>query len=323
MGEGKSKILPFNAFITMQITALLGCGLTFLSIRILETYGLMLFIGIPFFIGFLSLFLNSPGLDKSKGQIASVAAGGVFLMCLYMFLFAIDGAICIILLMPLAFFSAMLGVAVAHLIASRFKGDKSNNISILIVLILTPALLGFEAHIDPRPPLRKIITSVEVDADIEKVWDLVVEFPEISPPDELMFKLGISYPINARIEGEGEGAIRFCNFSTGSFVEPITKWQKPTLLQFDVKVSPEPMKETSIYANLQTPHLHDIVSSEKGQFRLVVLDSGKTLLEGTTWYRHDMWPNWYWGPISDEIIHTIHRRVLNHIKVCAEQTVKE
>ena len=120
-------------------------------------------------------------------------------------------------------------------------------------------------------------------------------------------------------EGRGVGAIRYCNFSTGSFVEPITTWQEPTLLQFDVKENPVPMKETSIYANLEPPHLHHIVISERGQFKLTKLKNGKTLLEGTTWYRHDMWPNWYWGPMSDGIIHTIHRRVLTNIKAKAEK----
>lgn len=321
MTEEKKKkgFLPLNAFLTMQVSALFACGLTFLSIKILESYGLMLFIGIPVCLGMLTVFLYSYNEDKLPGKTTGVSFGGTFFMCLYMFLFAIDGLVCIILLMPLALGAAALGTLIGFILLKKLRGDKSKNITLMLVLICTPALLAFEAGINPTPPLRKIVTSVEVSADINEVWDLVVEFPEIEKPQELMFKLGISYPVNAKIEGEGVGAIRYCNFSTGSFVEPITNWTKPTLLQFDVKESPEPMKETSIYANLETPHLHDIVISERGQFRLVEQENGKTLLEGTTWYRHDMWPNWYWGPLSDEIIHTIHRRVLNHIKKHAEK----
>ena len=315
----KEGLLPLSGFITMQVCALVACGLTFLSIRVLETYGLMLFIGTPFCLGFMTPILYSYREDKALGRICGTSAGGVFFMCLYMFLFAIDGAVCIILLMPLAMGASAFGTLLGYILLKKLNGDRSKNISLMLVLIMTPALLAFEAKINPTPPLRKIVTSVEVEADINEVWDLVVAFPEIEEPDELMFKLGISYPVNAKIEGEGVGAIRYCNFSTGSFVEPITNWTKPTLLQFDVKESPMPMKETSIYANLETPHLHDIVSSEKGQFRLRELANGKTVLEGTTWYRHDMWPNWYWGPLSDEIIHTIHRRVLNHIKIHAEK----
>ena len=58
--------------------------------------------------------------------------------------------------------------------------------------------------------------------------------------------------------------------------------------------------------------------SERGQFRLVRLPSGHTLLEGTTWYHHGMWPVAYWQVWSDYIIHAIHLRVLKHIKESAE-----
>ncbi|MEZ6014545.1 MAG: hypothetical protein R3F49_05485 [Planctomycetota bacterium] len=45
--------------------------------------------------------------------------------------------------------------------------------------------------------------------------------------------------------------------------------------------------------------------------------AGRVLLEGTTWYTHDLTPAWYWGPISDRLIHRIHRRVLDHIATVA------
>jgi hypothetical protein len=57
--------------------------------------------------------------------------------------------------------------------------------------------------------------------------------------------------------------------------------------------------------------------SERGQFRLIEHD-GKVTLEGTTWYHHDLSPAWYWGPMSDIIIHHIHERVLGHIKRTVE-----
>ena len=43
-----------------------------------------------------------------------------------------------------------------------------------------------------------------------------------------------------------------------------------------------------------------------------------TLLEGITWFTHTLSPQWYWGPISDYMIHRIHERVLNHIKRTVE-----
>lgn len=88
---------------------------------------------------------------------------------------------------------------------------------------------------------------------------------------------------------------------------------EPRLLAFDVSESPPPLKELSFHEELDAPHLHGHMASEKGQFRLIQQD-GKVVVEGTTWYRHSLAPQWYWAPITDVMIHRIHERVLNHIE---------
>ena len=185
-----------------------------------------------------------------------------------------------------------------------------------------PGLVAFDQNTSPPPPLRTVTTSVVIHAPIERVWHTVIAFPEISEPLNGIFRLGIAYPIKARIEGSGIGAIRYCEFSTGSFVEPITAWQAPTLLGFDVSSSPPPMKELSLYEKIEAPHLHGYMSSHRGQFRLIP-QGDQVVLEGSTWFTHSLSPQWYWGPISDYMIHCIHERVLNHIKRTAEINFSE
>jgi len=145
----------------------------------------------------------------------------------------------------------------------------------------------------------------------------VIAFPKIAPPENWLFKTGVAYPIEAEIKGTGEGAIRYCRFSTGDFVEPITKWNNPHLLAFDVIKNPMPIKEFSIYSDLHTNHSHGHMTSKKGQFELIQ-KGDLVLLRGTTWYRHSILPEFYWGAISDFIIHKVHIRVLNHIKQHSE-----
>ena len=78
--------------------------------------------------------------------------------------------------------------------------------------------------------------------------------------------------------------------------------------------NPSPMQEWTPYDEIHPPHLEGFLESEGGQFRLVELPTGGTRLEGTTWYRHSLWPAAYWQLWSDELIHRIHMRVLKHIK---------
>ena len=97
----------------------------------------------------------------------------------------------------------------------------------------------------------------------------MVAFPPIASPPDGIFRLGVAYPLSARINGSGVGAIRYCTFSTGSFVEPITSWEPPHLIAFDVTSSPEPMQEFSPYRDLHAPHLKDYMVSHHGEFRIL------------------------------------------------------
>jgi hypothetical protein len=173
--------------------------------------------------------------------------------------------------------------------------------------------MGFEYAIGPAATVRSVTTSVEINAMPEGVWQNVIAFSTLDKPTELVFKTGIAYPINAIIDGHGIGAVRHCNFTTGSFVEPITVWDEPHLLRFSVDEQPEPMKEISPY-NIHPNHLHGYWVSKQGQFKLTQLPNGHTLLEGTTWYANKIKPDFYWTIWSDYIVHAIHKRVLQHIK---------
>ena len=173
--------------------------------------------------------------------------------------------------------------------------------------------MAFEDNFKQAEGLRSVTTTIEIDASPELVWKNVIAFPQLKEPTEFIFKTGISYPINATITGEGIGAVRHCNFSTGSFVEPITVWDKPNFLKFSVEEQPEPMKEISFY-DIHPTHLHGYWISKQGQFRLIALPNGHTLLEGTTWYINKIKPDFYWTLWSDYIVHKIHHRVLEHIR---------
>ena len=189
-----------------------------------------------------------------------------------------------------------------------------------MLFLLMPVFVGLDAR--SQHPLFEVRSSVEIAAPIETVWQNVVSFSDLPKPQEWYFKAGIAYPKRARIEDSGPTAIRYCEFSTGPFVEPIEVWQEPTLLRFRVTENPAPMEEWSPYSKVTPRHLHGYLVSEKGQFELISLGKNRTLLKGTTWYRHGLSPAHYWRLWSDAIIHRIHMRVLNHIRTLSEDSTK-
>jgi hypothetical protein len=190
----------------------------------------------------------------------------------------------------------------------------------MIFLFLSiPVLMSFENKYGDTMPLRSVTTSIEIDASPEDVWENIIAFPPLKQPGEFIFRTGIAYPTGATISGKGVGAVRHCNFSTGCFVEPVTVWNEPSLLAFNVDDQPEPMKELSLY-DIHPNHLHGYWVSQKGQFKLTSLENGHTLLEGTTWYYNRIKPDLYWTIWSDYIVHKIHYRVLEHIKSNSEKS---
>ena len=231
------------------------------------------------------------------------------------FLFAFEGAICIAMAIPLGLLVGLLGAAVGRAIA--LSGRRAISPALSAILLL-PISAVFEPPGGTGRILHEVQSSVVIDAPPERVWEHVIAFQPIPQPSEMIFRLGIAYPRYARIAGAGIGAVRYCVFSTGEFVEPITNWEPGKRLGFDVVSSPSPLSELSFYANLSPPHLYGYLRSRRGEFRLVPLPGGRTRLEGSTWYEIQMAPEAYWQLWSDFFIHQIHRRVLEHIKLEVE-----
>lgn len=188
--------------------------------------------------------------------------------------------------------------------------------SVAILLLLPPAGIPWDIH--ATPPVFEVRTEVTIASAPERIWKHVIAFPDLPEPEEWYFRAGLAYPKRAWVDGSGPGATRYCEFSTGPFVEPIEVWDAPNLLRFRVTENPAPMQEWSPYAQMLPEHLHGYMISKQGQFRLTRLAENRTLLEGTTWYQHGLWPAEYWRWWSDAVIHRIHLRVLNHIRELAE-----
>jgi hypothetical protein len=216
--------------------------------------------------------------------------------------------------LPLAAPLALLGALVGRSLA--IARTPAAGMAMLLVIMPAGSLLDRTVDTDA---VRVVTTSVDVHAAPSRVWQRVVSFPDITERPGWPFRLGLAYPLRARIEGTGVGAIRNCEFTTGSFREPITAWQEPSRLAFDVTDQPAPLREWSPYSQVYAPHLEGFFRTTHGEFRLVPLPDGGTRLEGRTWYVLRMAPAAYWTPITDAILHRIHRRVLRHIAILAEQ----
>jgi hypothetical protein len=303
-GEGLGGVLRSTATATLVGIAMMG-----LSVVWLRGYGASLFLGTPFVMGFVAGFLFNR--DGAQSPLATLGVAYLTLLVVagLIALLALEGLVCLLMALPLALLLASLGAILGRQIA--LDGRRAPAVTCLVVAL--PLLTGFEAT-GLHTRLREVRSEVEIDAPVESVWGNVVGISELPPPSELVFRLGIAYPLRARIHGSGVGAVRTCEFSTGPFVEPITVWDPPRRLGFDVRSQPPTMQEWSPYQHVDAPHLVEGLKTERGEFRLVALGPHRMRLEGSTWYRNNLFPQLYWNLWSDAFIHRIHARVLEHVR---------
>ena len=306
-----------SAVAAMVIVGLAGTGLACLSTTILQSYGWGLFVSLPFAMGLVSVLIYTTSQERSFESCIGVATLPVVFAGLLIFSLNVEGAICILMAAPIGIVLAVFGGFVGCTIVYN-RTIPLSPVAMVLVLASVPFTMGMEKRAVGAPPLMSVTTSVVIDAPPEMVWPNVVSFTTIPEQRDWILHTGVAYPIKARIDGRGVGAIRHCIFSTGEFVEPIEVWDQNHLLRFSVAGQPEPMEELSPYPSLKPAHLHGYLVSREGELRLTALPGGKTLLEGTTWYTDRIWPSRYWQVWSDMIIHHIHLRVLNHIKNLSE-----
>lgn len=294
----------------------IALGMVGVSIYLFNVYGASIFLGAPVIMGAVAGVIYNAALPRSVsasislGMLTVVLAGGALLV------FALEGIICIAMAAPIAVPLGGLGGVIGKVIAETTIRPVQGMAAVVLVL---PAWAGVESFAAPKREFV-VLTVLDVDAPIDRVWRNVIKFPDLAPPEEWYFRLGIACPLKARIEGRGVGATRHCIFTTGTFVEPITAWDEPRLLAFDVAEQPPPMFELSPYRHVHPPHLHGTLRSTRGEFRLRTLPDKRTRLEGRTWYEFDMFPHAYWTLWSDLLIHRIHDRVLDHVRQLSEST---
>jgi uncharacterized membrane protein YhaH (DUF805 family) len=301
------------ALVAALATGLAATAFVAFATRSLADYGWGVFVALPFAQGLFAVWLVGARAGRVLGIAGAVgvAVASVAVTAGLLVAFAFEGVVCLALAaplaVPLAAFGGLAGRAILTLPHRRAAALVAGLVSMPI------AFLGAMPSPTRDAPRYAVVSSVIVDAPPERVWPHVIAFAPLAPPAELAFRMGIAYPMRAHIDGSGRGAIRYCEFSTGTFVEPITAWEPARRLAFGVARNPPPMRELSPWGAIDAPHLTHFLVADAGEFRLDPLPGGRTELVGTTWYRHHLYPAAYWRWWSDAIIHRIHLRVLEHV----------
>jgi hypothetical protein len=162
---------------------------------------------------------------------------------------------------------------------------------------------------------------VEIDAPPEMVWRSIVRMETIDGPLALPFRLGVAYPLRGEVIGEGVGASRIGEFSTGTAVERVTEWIPNRKLAFTVLRDVPAMRELSPYEHVHAPHVIGYFDTNYTSFELLPQQNGRTEVIERTSHSLKLEPILYWLPLVRWVVHRNNARVLTHIKHQAARTL--
>ena len=284
------------------------------STLIFGVYGYGLFFASPFVVGITTGYAANRRRALSDWQTIVVVSAALLLGGLLLIAVLLEGAICIVMASPLALFLGAIGGFLGRALALR--GREPPEATVFAAAFL-PVLFAIE-HAALAPAYFTTDESVVVSAPADAVWRAVVAMGPIPERPSLPFRLGLAYPLDGKIEGEGVGAIRKGYFSTGVAYERITAWRPGRELAFDVLSDPPMLRELSPYSGLQTPHLLGYYHTGAAAFLITPLTDGRARLTLRTSHVLKLDPAPYWLPFAKWAVRENKLRVLAHFKRVAE-----
>ena len=302
-----------NGVLAALVTAAAAAALAILAINVTGTYGLMLFVALPVFVGYAPAALLASGPALTFGRCLLVASLAALLTAHGFLLMGSEGLICMAMAMPLAAPLIMLGAKLAHVLFHEQRLPHSRE-----GLLLVAALIATGIAVEPslhRGPARVYLAedSIDMRATPEEVWATIVTLGEIAPPDDLFFRSGVACPQKTRIVQASHGGTRVCTMSTGLMLERIDAWEPGRRLSWRALSTPPPMTELNPFGEVDAPHLHGFYRNVRGEFFLERA-GGVTRVTRRTWYEHDLYPSAYWRIWCDIGASKIHRLVLEHVR---------
>lgn len=296
------------AGIAIIVMAVLISAVTF------GAYGWGLFVGTPFLVGITTAYLANRDVALAQGETVGLVMAAAALGSLALIMFALEGFVCILLASPLGAAVAAAGGALGR--AAAAIGHRRGKP--LLSIALLPALFAFEAA---SPPAIAIHTdeSIVIDAPPAAVWQTLVSSEPIGAKPAVIAGAGFAYAIRGRLLGEGIGAERMGEFSTGVARERVTEWMPERRLAFVVRSQPPMMEEMSPYRRVHAPHVTGYFETADTGFTLDPLPGGQTRLTAQASHVLRLDPSLYWAPMARWAIRQNVERVLPSIKLRAER----
>ena len=276
---------------------------------------------VPLGLGALTVFSASTEQRLSWLYAAFMPLLACAIFVVLVAIFSWEAWICVIMASPILGVASIIGgtlMCLLFTLKDRLGGPQVN--AILALLLLAPYFLTPLENRFPAPDLiRRLESTIEVNADAATVWRNIIRLLPISEsehPFGLFHLAGLPRPREAMLTHAGLGGARYGQWEQGlAFVGTITDWKpdsgftvRLTADTHAVQASPLPLKE------IGGPHF-DILDDT---YTIESLPNGTVRLHLFSTYRLTTRFNAYGSLWTDFFLRDIQRHILQIVKGRAE-----
>lgn len=281
-------------------------------------------LGVPCALGFLTAWYGEKLHPKKWWLIWGVipwASCLAFILLAYLMQW--EGLICIIIWLPILLVCSSIGGFFGFICLKIIKAKRNRNYCIAIVALLPFAVAPLEQLRTAPEEIRTVQTQIKIHASPQTVWNQIKTVPLITPQERsfsVSHFIGFPQPLEAKLVGEGIGAVRYATFEKGvMFVETINEWDAPHRLSFSIRADTEniPPKTFDEHVTIGGRHF-DVLS---GTYRIEDLGNGDVILHLSSNQRLSTRFNFYSHFWTEYLMADLQNYILGIIKKRCEQRV--
>src|SRR5262249_30233276 len=233
----------------------------------------------------------------------------------FFFLVGWEGAICIVMSLPIMLPIASVGGILGGIRA--LKKPSTGLAAAMLPLVLSPLERGLPT---PRAPHR-LESSIAIAAPPAAVWEQVVEVPTITEAEQrpaLYTRMGFPRPLSATIDRRAVGGVRRARFERGVlFLETVTDYQPQRRLRFTIAAQTDSIPPRTLDSHVTIGGRYfDVLA---GEYTIEPRSDGSVVLHMASELRVTTHFNFYSRLWVDSIMRSIQENILEVVRARAER----
>ena len=269
----------------------------------------------PLSIGAITVFLSPARYAVNAWYNIFAPWISLALFVLLTFLVKFEGAICIVMAMPVFLVLGSAGGLIAGEIRRRRLRNKLN---VAIAVLLPFLIVPIESSFEIKPSTYEAYTTIEIDAPADVIWNNVVRVREISPEEDngkLSKFMGFPRPVVAELDTLMKGGRRKAVFDRGLVFDEVVYEYSPekkmsfTITPITSEIPPTTLDEHVIVGGKYFTVLDGTYELEKiseNKHRLILYSHFS--LNTTFNFYSGLWSKWIMRDIQNNILGIIKAR---------------